>query len=135
MKKFLVTILALIVASCCLLFTGCSVSGEYKFHSATYENDDNLITVGIGEKFEGITLTEDFVSLKFDGDKVILRQKYTKTHGDESEEYKEVYIYNYIENGDEIYIYKDGDSDAMILAKDGNTIVFGFYDLIVTLKK
>lgn len=66
MKKFLSILLATLMCICCLGLVGCGGTGVYKFSSLTNEDGN---TFEVGEKYNFITLDEDYsiIELKDDG--------------------------------------------------------------------
>ena len=136
MKKFLLTVLALALACCCVLFAGCSKQQVYKFTKLTVEDDDTEYSFEVGDKFEGIRLTEDYATLILDGDTAILRMCYTKTVDDDTKEYKSVMKFNIVEGvDDEIYAFSEDDDEGLIAVKNKKTITVEYSGMILVFTK
>lgn len=136
MKKLLFIILSFALACCCFLFTGCSKQEVYKFSKLTIEENDTEFSFEVGDKFEGVRLTEDFVTVILDEDKAVLRRCYTETHGEETETYKEVFVCNIIEGiNNELYMYQETEEEALIVVKEKNTLTLEYDGTLLVLTK
>ena len=127
MKKLLLTILTFTLACCCLLFGGCKgndYEGTYKFKELKVEEDGTEFSFEVGDKFEGMRLTKDFVTVTIDEEKAIVRlYTYEEEGAGEIDEYTEVYVYRWVNVDDEAYFYAEGDSEVEYIAKkDGKTL-------------
>ena len=136
MKKFLLTVLALALACCCVLFAGCSKQQVYKFSKLSYEEDDTEYSFEVGEKYEGVVLTEDFATVILDGDTAILRFCYTKTVDNETKEYKSVMKFNVVEGiEDELYAFSEDEDEGLIAVKDKKTITVEYSGMTFVFTK
>lgn len=128
MKRLLLIILTFALACCCLLFSGCkgakSYEGTYKFKELKVEEHGTEFSFEVGDKFEGMRLTEDFVTVTIDEEKAIVRICMYEEEGDgEIDEETEVYVYRWVNVDDEAYFYAEGDSEVEYIAKkDGKTL-------------
>ena len=137
MKKLLLIILSFtLTCCCCFLLIGCSSKKEvYKFSMLTIEENETEFSFDVGDKFEGVRLTEDYFTIILDEDKAILRRCYTETHGKETETHKEVFVCNIIEGiNNELYLYPE-DDEALIVVKGKNTLTLDFDGMLLVLTK
>lgn len=136
MKKLFITFITLIVTFCCIFFTGCSKKNVYNFTKLTYEDDETKITLGIGDKYDGITLTEDFATILFEDDVIVIRINYTTTYNEKEYEHNYAYIAKFIEGiNNEIYLYSEFDDEALILVKNNDTISMEYNDVTFIFNK
>ncbi|MBO7298148.1 MAG: hypothetical protein J6U60_03780 [Clostridia bacterium] len=136
MKKLLFVILSFTLACCCFLLTGCSKQEVYKFSKLTIEEDDTEFSFEVGDKFEGVRLTEDYATIILDEDKAVLRLCYTETHNEETETYKEVFVCNIIEGiNNELYMYKESEEEALIVVKEDKTLTLKYDGMLLVLTK
>ena len=68
MKKILSSMLVLTLVVCCAFMVACSPAGTYKFDSLSYSESGISVEVKAGEKFMGVTITEDFMTLQLNKD-------------------------------------------------------------------
>ena len=137
MKKLLLIILSFTLTCCCFLLIGCSSKKEvYNFSMLTIEENETEFSFEVGDKYEGVRLTEDYFTIILDEDKAVLRRCYTETHGEETETYKEAFVCNIIEGiNNELYMYPEGEEDALILVKEKNTLTLDFDGMLLVLTK
>ncbi len=144
MKKLLLIILTFVLACCCLLFGSCkgkkSYEGTYKFKELKVEEDGTEFSFEIGDKFEGMRLTKDFVTVTINEEDAIVRIYTYEEEGTEKDEYTEVYVYNWVIGlNDEVYFFAEGESEVEYIAKkDGNTLTLDVdlhYTMTIVLEK
>ena len=68
MKKILSTALAFSLIVCCMFMLACSPAGTYKFDSLSYSALGVTVEVKAGEKYMGITIDEDYMTLQLNKD-------------------------------------------------------------------
>ena len=64
MKKILSSILMFSLVVCCMFMMACSPAGTYKFESLSYSAGGISVEVKAGEKFMGVTVSEDYMTLQ-----------------------------------------------------------------------
>ena len=123
MKKFLLTMLLCISACCCLLFGGCSAKGTYTFKELKYSQGNTELSVRVGDKYEGIELREDFITLVLEEDGQFILRVHTEIEEDgETESNTQVTIGKWVDGiEDEIYLTIEGE-EAIVLKKDGKKL-------------
>ena len=128
MKKFLLMVIALISACCCFLFSGCSAEGVYRFQSMSIDKGDTVYKFVIGDKYDGMTLSEDFVTLilQEDGKAVLRINIYEEEGNGEIDEDSEV-MFGEGTEGEDDDVYIKFDHTIIIAKKDGSELV-GEYD-------
>ena len=126
LKKLFLLALTCIMACCCLLFSGCSAKGIYKFSSLKYDDGETSLTINTGDKFEGIVFDEESIILEINKDNTFyLRVNCIKNADVTGEE-----IYFTTNAGtwmdgyqDEIYFFStDDEGEGLIGIQKGKTI-------------
>ena len=136
LKKLIISALICVMACCCFLFAGCSNSKTYQFESLKYETNNTSVTVDIGDKFEGLTITEEsYVLILNDDSTFVFRSNYTIKDGDEEVTEVEVITGTWMEGYEkEIYCTTE-DGDTFIATKDGKRITVDYGEITIVLKK
>jgi hypothetical protein len=124
-KKFITMWLVGLMMSVCLLFSGCSIKGEYKLEKIYYDDGRNSMIVGIGEKYDGVELKEDMITLILESDKTaILRVYYERGYNDFDREVQKGTWHEGV-NGE---YYLDFDGEIIVLKKDGRKVSLNIDD-------
>ncbi len=135
-KKFIISALICVVACCCFLFAGCSTSKTYQFESLKYETNNTSITVNIGDKFEGMTLTEESYVLIFNDDHTFaFRSTYTIKNGDEEIVEVDVITGTWMEGYEKEIYGTSEDGDTFVAKKDGKRITLNYDEITIVLTK
>ena len=137
MKKFLLMMLICIGTCCCLLFSGCSAKGTYKFSELKYSQGKTEISLEVGDKYEGIELKKDFITLVLEEDGEYILRIYMEMEEDgETESTTQVYIGEWKDGIDgEVYLIFE-DDEVLVLKKDGKKLTgeipdYGFNIVLV----
>ena len=122
MKKVLSSIALFVLLVSCVFMAACSPAGTYKFDSLSYAESGMAVEIKAGEKFLGVTITEDFMTLQLnkDGTGVISFQ------GESSE-------LTWVKEGDVIKIIANGEPQEFKM--DGNKLSINIDGTLLILKK
>lgn len=120
MKKIVTILMATLLCVCSLMIVGCSnVAGTYKFKSLSSSDGGIEINVEVGEKYNGVTITEDFVVLELHDDGTCKLTAYNQT-----------LTGVWTIEGNKITVTTDGDDSIFVkkgrkltMVEDGTTIV------------
>ena len=120
LRKLLLFVALTVIACFSLLFTGCSSGTVYKFEKLTYDmpQQETTVSMCVGDEFQGIELTEEFITITMKGDQVIIR-----THMEmDDESFTEVQVGTIVEGYENEIYFVSEDGDVMIAEKDGKTL-------------
>ena len=133
LRKLLLFVALTVIACFSLVFTGCSSGTVYKFEKLSYEDSQTktTVSVSVGDKYQGMDLTEEFMIVIMKGDQVIVRSHYER----DDESYTNVEVYTQMDGyEDEIYFVNE-DGDAMVVTKEGRTLIIEQGNVTITLAR
>lgn len=127
-KKLAVLFLTLLFC-CCAFLTGCGnkeleVGDVFKFQSLTYTSYGTDNTVSVGQKYNGVELTEEsFVVFIVDEDRAVLR-----VQEDEEDFSADLYSYTLGYNENEYYIWSGFSELVGVATYDGDSLSLSIID-------